>query len=151
MGAIQASRDFFEAYREKKNLEEQLRAINARINGDDERKGLAAELVDAFIEDGVKQLKMDDGSLVFLQTTFRASKKTEVDPDTFVETMREAGYGAIIKETINANTLSSVLREDIETGRNNNPTIPISEILSADVMSVVNVYEIPEPRVRLAK
>jgi hypothetical protein len=74
-----------------------------------------------------------DGYLAYLQTRTTASKKPEVSQAAFLGALRSVGAEALIKASVNANTLAAFVREYLKNDE------PVPDALAA----VLNVTEVP--------
>ena len=108
----------------KKALEDEVKAITAEI-----------DRLDLALSDEMAMSECDNfsrhGSTFYLKSRLYASPKAG-GKDKLFSALRKNGYGSMVQENVNANTLSSFVKEQKE---NNKDTIP--EWLS----SVVNAYE----------
>ena len=87
----------------KKCLEEELKAVGVEIDRVD--ADLARRMVDTETQNFTR-----NGTMFFLTNTTRASAVAERKDELF-EALREAGYDALIYETVNANSLSAFVKE----------------------------------------
>ena len=112
------------AKEKKKALEDEVKAITAEI-----------DRLDLALSDEMAMSECDSfsrhGSTFYLKSRLYASPKAG-GKDKLFSALRKNGYGSMVQENVNANTLSSFVKEQKE---NNKDTIP--EWLS----SVVNAYE----------
>lgn len=117
--------DVLRARREqKKVMEEQLKAINAEIDD------LDAKLVQAMIDQETQSFSRA-GKLYYIKTVTRASAKAG-EQEHLCQVLKEAGYEDLVKESVNAQTLSGFIKEALEE---NNDELPDW------LADLVNVYE----------
>lgn len=118
------SEQFVSAKERKAELEAELKAVKAEI-----------ERLDRDLSDEMALMEYDNfsrkGKTFFLRSRLFASPKSGCKEELF-SVLREKGYGDMITESVNANTLSSFVKEKREE---NNGEIP--EWLN----EVVNSYE----------
>lgn len=112
------------AKEEKKSLDAQIKEVNATIDE------LDKELSDAMAEAELDKFTRN-GSTFYLNTRLFASAQAG-RKDALFSALREQGYGDLIQETVNANTLASFIKEQ---KTQNNDEIP------AWLEGVVNSYE----------
>ena len=108
----------------KKELEQKLKLINAEIEEVD------FNLANAMMESETQNFTRS-GVMFCLTNTTRASVASERKDELF-EALRAEGYGGLIYETVNANSLSAFIKEQMSE---NNDTLP--EWLNG----LVNVFE----------
>lgn len=108
----------------KKELEQKLKLINAEIEEVD------FNLANAMMESETQNFTRS-GVMFCLTNTTRASVASERKDELF-EALRAEGYGGLIYETVNANSLSAFVKEQMAE---NNDQIP--EWLNG----LVNVFE----------
>ena len=108
----------------KKELEQKLTAVNAEIAVVD------FNLANAMLESETQNFTRS-GVMFCLTNTTRASVATERKEELF-EALRAEGYGGLIYETVNANSLSAFVKEQMSE---NNDQLP--EWLNG----LVNVFE----------
>ena len=108
----------------KKELEQQLKSINAEIDEVD------FNLANAMLESETQNFTRSDVMFCLTNTT-RASVATERKEELF-EALRAEGYGGLIYETVNANSLTASVKEQMAE---NNDQLP--EWLNG----LVNVFE----------
>ena len=102
-------REFVACVQEEKRVKADL----ARIR--EVKKTLTDDILDAFIEDGVSQMRLEvDGgtATIFPHETLRA-RALEGDNERLNEALREHGFGDLIKEAVNSQTLSAFVREQL--------------------------------------
>jgi hypothetical protein len=108
----------------KKELEQKLKAVNAEIEEVD------FNLANAMLESETQNFTRS-GVMFCLTNTTRASVATERKEELF-EALRAEGYGGLIYETVNANSLTAFVKEQMAE---NNDQLP--EWLNG----LVNVFE----------
>ena len=110
------------AKEQKKELEAQVKEVNARIDE------LDKELSDAMADHELDKFTRN-GSTFYLNSRLYASPKAGMKEELFAALIAR-GYGDLITQTVNANTLSSFCKEQRET---NNEEIPawLSEVVNA--------------------
>lgn len=101
---------------EKKVLEESVKALNADINA------LEYELIQLM---GLNETQnfTHAGTLYYRHITTRASPAAERKEELFTN-LREQGYGDMIQETVNSNTLSAFVKEQIVRDDDDNIILP---------------------------
>lgn len=87
----------------KKRLEDELKAVNGEIDRVDE--ALARRMTDTETQNFTR-----NGATFCLIDTVRASAAAGRKDELF-EALREAGYGDLVYETVNANSLSAFVKE----------------------------------------
>ncbi len=97
----------------KKELEQKLKLINAEIEGVD------FNLANAMMESETQNFTRS-GVMFCLTNTTRASVATERKDELF-EALRTEGYGGLIYETVNANSLSAFIKEQMSENNNQIP------------------------------
>ena len=97
----------------KKNLEQQLKAINAELEAKD------TELATAMAESETQNFTRA-GTMFCLTNTTRASAAAERKEELF-DALRSGGFGDLIYETINANSLSAFVKEQMLENMNTLP------------------------------
>ena len=90
----------------KAELEEQVKEITARIDQADYR-------LSELMAESETQNFTRAGTMFCLTTKTRASATAGVKDDLF-QALRANGYGDLVYETVNANSLSSFIKEQIE-------------------------------------
>lgn len=96
-------KEYLAAVRVKRNLETALKAANKNV---DELERAAR---DYMVENGVGSTKIDGATISPTTRIFARVIKT---PDA-MERLRDKGLGIYIEETVNANTISAFIREEI--------------------------------------
>ena len=109
---------------EKKELEQQMKALNAQLDETD--FALAAAMAESETQNFTRA-----GMIFCLTNTTRASAMAE-QKEALFEALRAGGYGDLIYETVNANSLSAFVKEQMTE---NDETLP--DWLDG----LVNVYE----------
>jgi hypothetical protein len=117
----------------KADLEDQAKEVNAKI---DETDQLLSELM---INTETQNFTRS-GTMFCLTSKTRASAAAG-NKETLFKVLKDNGYSALIYETVNANSLSSFINEQIEE---NNDTLP------AWLEGLVNVYDKTTVSVRKA-
>ncbi len=95
----------------KKQLDAEVKEVGAEITE------LETQLSEAMAEQEVDRFSRN-GSLFYLSSRMFASPKAGLKDD-MIAALRENGYGGIVTETVNANTLASFAKErmaETETG-----------------------------------
>jgi hypothetical protein len=108
----------------KKRLEDDLKAVGLEIDRVD--SGLAQRMIDAETQNFTR-----NGTMFCLTSTTRASAAAGRKDELF-EALREAGYGDLVYETVNANSLSAFVKE--QTAEN-------EDVLPSWLNGLVNVFE----------
>ena len=109
---------------EKKELEAKTKEVNARI------EELDRELSDAMADAECDKFTRN-GSTFYLNSRLYASPATG-GRDALIHALKDNGYGSIVTETVNANTLASFCKEQMTANEDELP-----EWLSG----VVNTFE----------
>lgn len=97
----------------KKNLEQQLKAINAQLEEKDTTLAIA-------MAESETQNFTRAGTMFCLTNTTRASAAAERRQELF-DALRSGGFGDLIYETVNANSLSAFVKEQIAENMNTLP------------------------------
>jgi len=103
----------FEMADRLKNLQEQKKELDAQI------KALGAEIeeTDRELSDAMAEAELDrfsrNGSTFYLKTRLFASPAAG-QKDAMMLALKENGYGSLVTETVNANTLASFIKEQRE-------------------------------------
>ena len=108
----------------KKRLEDELKAVGLEIDRVD--VSLAQHMADAETQNFTR-----NGTMFCLTSTTRASAAAGRKDELF-EALREAGYGDLVYETVNANSLSAFVKE--QTAEN-------GDALPAWLDGLVTVFE----------
>ena len=101
-----AVRNWLEHERQKRDLDEQLKALKAKL------KTLEDAALEYLAEEGITSVKMN-GSTVYMSTSTYASLSD--DKDAAMVALKEHGIGDLVKESVNSNSLASWVREQRET------------------------------------
>ncbi len=109
---------------EKKTLEQHLKDVNAKL--DEADAALSQIMTDTETQNFTRS-----GTLFCLNNTVRASATAE-RKDKLFEALRAEGHGGLIYETVNANSLSAFVKEQIAE---NDETLPCW------LEGLVNVFE----------
>jgi hypothetical protein len=117
----------------KKEMEEQLKTTNARI---EETDFMLSELM----AESETQNFTRSGVMFSLTTKTRASAKADGKEELYAA-LKEQGFGSLVYETVNANSLSSFVKEQIEEN---------GEALPAWLDGLVNIFEQTSVSVRKA-
>lgn len=107
----------------KAQLEDQLKQINAQIEGAEQ--ALAQAMLVEEMQNFVRA-----GQMFYLQTKTYASPVAERKPELLIW-LKENGYRDLVQETVNANTLAAFVRNQLEE----------SDELPGGLSELVNVYE----------
>lgn len=91
---------------QKEALEERVKEINKQIDSVDYRLG------ELMTENKMRNFTRN-GMMFILTTKTRASAVTDAKDDLYTE-LKARGYGDLVYETINANSLSAFVKEQIE-------------------------------------
>ena len=97
----------------KADLEDQVKDVNAKIDETDR------QLTELMISTETQNFTRS-GTMFCLTTKTRASAATG-NKDSLLKALKENGYSDLVYETVNANSLSSFINEQIEE---NNDTLP---------------------------
>ncbi len=115
---------------EKKALEAEVKAISADI-----------EALDLQLSDAMTEAELDrfsrNGSTFYLKSRLFASPVSGCK-DEMIEALKKNGYGSIVVETVNAQTLSSFIKEQREANDGNDPewlngTVSVFEKVSVGI------------------
>lgn len=98
---------------EKKQLEDKLKNINSQIDETDYRLAIA-------MAESETQNFTHSGTMFCLTTKMRVSPLTEQKSYLFEE-LKNKGYGDLVYETVNSNSLSAFVKEQMAE---NNDTLP---------------------------
>lgn len=107
----------------KKQVEETLKGINAQL------AEVEKQLAEAMVSDEVQNFSRD-GILFYLSTRTYASAVAQRS-DELHAWLKQNGYEGLVKENVNANTLSAFVREQLEE---------VDE-LPPELAELVHVYE----------
>jgi predicted nuclease with TOPRIM domain len=108
----------------KAELEEQVKEVNAQIDGTDYR--LSELMAETETQNFTRA-----GTMFCLTTKTRASAAAD-SKDALYAALRAQGYGDLVYETVNANSLSSFVKEQM--GEN-------GDALPAWLLGLVNVFD----------
>lgn len=108
----------------KKDLEAQVKELTAEI------EQLDRDLSDAMAEEEVEKFSRN-GNTFYLSTRLYASPLAGQKEDLF-RALRENGFGELITETVNSQTLSSFVKEQAKEN---------GEVVPKWIAEVTNVYE----------
>ena len=103
----------FEMADRLKTLQEQKKDLEARA------KALGAEITDFDLQlsDAMTEAELDrfscNGSTFYLKSRLFASPAAG-RKDEMMQALKENGYGSLVTETVNANTLASFIKEQLE-------------------------------------
>lgn len=115
----------------KQNLEAKTKEINQKI--EEVNKKLLDIMEEREIDNFTK-----DGTMFCITQKIRSYCKPDRKLELY-KTLKEKGYGSLIYETVNANSLSSFVKEQIEEN---------DDKLPSWLEELVNVYEQPRVNVR---
>lgn len=121
------------AHDRKKALEAELKQVNAEISGLDDTLTSVMSTV-------AMQNFTHAGTLFYVNTRFRANPKAGLRDELF-SALRKEGHGGMITETINSNTLSSFVKEQIADN---------GDVLPEWLSGLVNISKTPTIGVRRA-
>ena len=100
--------------KQKKDLEDSVKAICSEI-----------EELDRQLSDAMTEAELDrfsrNGSTFYLHSRLYASPSTG-RKDAMMQALKQNGYGSLVVESVNANTLSSFVREQMEANEGNIPS-----------------------------
>jgi len=103
----------FEMADRLKNLQEQKKELDAQIKA----LGVEIEETDRELSDAMAEAELDrfsrNGSTFYLKTRLFASPAAG-QKDAMMLALKENGYGSLVTETVNANTLASFIKEQRE-------------------------------------
>lgn len=119
--------------RRKKELEDKLKEVNAMIAKTDE------ELSTIMLEEELQSFNRN-GQTFYVNTKTYASAVPDKKHELFAW-LKNHGYGDMVTETVNANTLSAFVREMLSE----------TDQLPEDLEELVNVYEKTTVGIRKAK
>jgi predicted nucleic acid-binding Zn-ribbon protein len=120
---FQLADELAELKNRKKELENELKAVNAKIAKTDE------ELSMKMLEEELQSFNRN-GKTFYVQTKTFAAVVPDRKPELFTW-LKNHGYGDMVTETVNANTLSAFVREMLSE----------TDQLPEDLEELVNVYE----------
>lgn len=100
--------------KQKKDLEDSVKAIGSEI-----------EELDRQLSDAMAETQLDsfsrNGSTFYLHSRLYASPSTG-RKDAMMLALKQNGYGSLVVESVNAKTLSSFVREQMEANEGNIPS-----------------------------
>lgn len=107
-----AATEYADLTRRKRELERQLNFVKEDLT---RRETVLAEKL---AEAGLQQLKTDDGTVIYRNEALFASLVKDEDGEHAgaVTALRGHGLGWLVKETVNANTLRSWVKEQEQSG-----------------------------------
>ena len=119
---------------EKKDAEQRVKELNAAL---DETDAALAQLM----TDTETQNFTRSGTMFYLTNTTRASSTADRKDELF-EALRAEGYGGLVYETVNANSLSAFVREQISE---NDDVLPdwLEGLVSVFEKTTVGVHKAP--------
>lgn len=117
----------------KKSLEDELKALNREIDETEQA------LVDAMLEEEMQNF-VRAGQMFSLQTKTYANAVPERKQE-LLAWLKKNGYGDLVQETVNANSLAAFVRELLEE----------ADELPEELRELVNVYEKTTIGIRRAK
>ena len=89
----------------KKELEKEVKDINQEL------QELNDEIIEAWQEDGINKLSLDEIGTLYINKSTRASC---LNPDTFHAFLKETGQEAMIKTSVPHQTLGAWVRKQLE-------------------------------------
>lgn len=107
----------------KKELESEIKALNAEIEETE------AKLAELMLEEEMQNFTRN-GRMFYLNTKVYASAVAERKAELY-EWLKENGYGNLVYETVNANSLAAFVREQLEE----------ADELPEGLAEMVNVFE----------
>ena len=100
--------------KQKKDLEDSVKAIGSEI-----------EELDRQLSDAMAETQLDsfsrNGSTFYLYSRLYASPSAG-RKDAMMKALKQNGYGSLVVESVNSNTLSSFVREQMEANEGNIPS-----------------------------
>lgn len=117
---------------EKKGLEAEVKALGAEI------EAIEADLSDLMVEEEIQRFDRA-GQLFYLSTRTMASAKAE-DKDALFAWLKQNGYGDLVKEQVNAQSLNSFAKE----------LLAEADQLPEGLEGLLNIYEKTTVSVRKA-
>ena len=100
--------------KQKKDLEDSVKALSSEI-----------EELDRQLSDAMTEAELDrfsrNGSTFYLHSRLYASPSTG-RKDAMMQALKQNGYGSLVVESVNSNTLSSFVREQMEANEGNIPS-----------------------------
>jgi hypothetical protein len=125
-------------YKELREAEKAADAEKSAIK--EEADALEGRLIEMFSDAGVPSISLD-GKTIYLHRSTYAQRLPGVDTDDVKAALREAGAGDLIKESINANTLSAYVRELLDVDDAPGLPEPLQGILELGERFAVRVVE----------
>ena len=100
--------------KQKKDLEDSVKALGSEI-----------EELDRQLSDAMTEAELDsfsrNGSTFYLHSRLYASPSAG-RKDAMMQALKQNGYGSLVVESVNSNTLSSFVREQMEANEGNIPS-----------------------------
>ena len=100
--------------KQKRDLEDSVKALSSEI-----------EELDRQLSDAMTEAELDrfsrNGSTFYLHSRLYASPSTG-RKDAMMQALKQNGYGSLVVESVNSNTLSSFVREQMEANEGNIPS-----------------------------
>ena len=100
--------------KQKKELEDSVKALSSEI-----------EELDRQLSDAMTEAELDrfsrNGSTFYLHSRLYASPSTG-RKDAMMQALKQNGYGSLVVESVNSNTLSSSVREQMEANEGSIPS-----------------------------
>lgn len=125
-------------YKELREAEKAADAEKAAIK--EEADALEGRLIEMFSDAGVPSISLD-GKTIYLHRSTYAQRLPGIDTDDLKAALREAGAGDLIKESINANTLSAYVRELLDVDEAPGLPEPLVGVLELGERFAVRVVE----------
>lgn len=95
-----------------RDLRAEQKRLGAEADGIKERADeIERELLEAFAEEGVQNVKTDDGSTVFLRRELWPARLEGVETPDILDALRESGLEHYVTENFNSRSLASYLKE----------------------------------------
>ncbi len=89
-------------------LDSELDSVSERVDAlKEERAGIEAQLIEQYAMAGVQSMRVDGKSVYLRHDTYAKI----LDKDKLIPVLRRTKHGDIVKETVNSNTLSALVRE----------------------------------------
>ncbi len=108
----------------KKILEDSMKNINL------EMEEIETELVEAMLREEMQSFNRA-GQMFYLRNSVKASARAGKQAELY-QYLKDNGFGALVKETVNANTLSGWVKEQMEEN---------DDELPEDLAEFINLYE----------
>lgn len=129
-------REFVAVRDEMDALESQLEKLKAK------KAPLVDELLEMFAEEGVQNIKLEDGRTIYLYSQLRAGgwkdESGAVHTEVTAQALTEAGFDDLVSVTVNSNTLSAWVREQ-PRDELNRPILPDG---LGDKMTIYTLYDV---------